>query len=75
MPAPMGWELACEHHDAATDRAIVFDPFMGAGTTALAAMMSLRSFVGIELNPEYAVMAEDRLQAAMPLFADKEIIG
>ncbi len=41
---------------------IVLDPFMGAGTTALTALKLGRSFVGIELNPKYVQMAEDRLR-------------
>lgn len=40
---------------------IIFDPFMGAGTTALVALQYNRQFIGIELNPEYAAMAEARI--------------
>lgn len=40
---------------------IVFDPFMGAGTTALVALQHGRSFLGIELNPEYVKLAEKRI--------------
>jgi hypothetical protein len=40
---------------------VVLDPFMGAGTTALVALKSSRSFVGMELNPEYAAIAERRI--------------
>lgn len=39
----------------------VLDPFMGAGTVALAAEMHERDWVGIELNPAYAALAEARL--------------
>ncbi len=41
---------------------VVLDPFMGTGTTALAAEKHGRDWLGIELNPEYAAMAEDRLR-------------
>lgn len=41
---------------------IVLDPFMGAGTTALVSLKLGRNFVGIEMNPKYIRMAEDRLQ-------------
>ena len=41
---------------------IVFDPFMGAGTTALTAKNLKRNYVGIELNPSYIKMAEKRLR-------------
>lgn len=39
----------------------VLDPFMGAGTTALVARQHGRKYVGIELNPEYIKLAEERL--------------
>lgn len=43
---------------------IVLDPFSGSGTTALVARKLNRRFVGIELNPKYARMSEERLRAA-----------
>jgi site-specific DNA-methyltransferase (adenine-specific) len=42
----------------------VLDPFMGSGTTGLVAKKLNRNWLGIELNPEYAQMAEDRINAA-----------
>jgi DNA modification methylase len=39
----------------------VLDPFAGTGTTAIAAGRHGRDFVGVELNPEYAAMAHDRI--------------
>jgi len=42
---------------------IVFDPFMGAGTTALIAAGYGRRYLEIELNPEYVAMAETRIAA------------
>lgn len=40
---------------------VVLDPFMGSGTVGLAAENYQRDWVGIELNPAYAVLAERRL--------------
>ena len=48
--------------NAPFEKGIVLDPFMGSGTTAIAALMLLRSFVGIEINPEYIKMAEERIK-------------
>lgn len=39
----------------------ILDPFIGSGTTGLVALKKRRRFVGIELNPEYLRIAEDRL--------------
>lgn len=47
----------------------VLDPFAGAGTTGLVAAKLGRAFVGIELNPEYVVMAERRCKG--PLFVEQ----
>lgn len=43
---------------------IVLDPFSGAGTTALVAKRLNRRFIGIELNPQYVRMSDERLHAA-----------
>jgi tRNA G10 N-methylase Trm11 len=39
---------------------IVLDPFAGSGTTLLEALRAGRRAIGIELNPEYAQLAERR---------------
>lgn len=41
---------------------VVLDPFMGSGTTAIAAAMNQRKYLGCELNPRYVEIAEKRLQ-------------
>lgn len=40
----------------------VLDPFSGTATTMLAAMKSARNSIGIEIDPEYFKMSEDRLR-------------
>lgn len=40
---------------------IVLDPFMGSGTTALAALDAKRKYVGYETNPKYVKLAERRI--------------
>ena len=40
---------------------VVLDPFMGSGTTAVAAKRCGRDYVGFELNPDYCAMIEKRL--------------
>jgi len=46
---------------------IVLDPFMGSGTTAIAAKEQNRNYIGIELNPEYIKLAESRIRKEVGL--------
>ena len=39
----------------------ILDPFLGSGTTAVSARHLGRNFIGIEINPDYCKIAEDRL--------------
>lgn len=41
---------------------IVLDPFLGTGTTAIAAKALGRHFVGIDLDPEYVNIANEKLE-------------
>ena len=40
---------------------LVLDPFMGSGSTALAALKAGRRFIGYENNPDYVRLAEQRI--------------
>jgi DNA modification methylase len=40
---------------------VVLDPFLGSGTTAAVAKKLGRNYIGIELNPEYVRLAEQRI--------------
>jgi DNA modification methylase len=46
---------------------VVLDPFAGAGTTGLVAARLERSFIGIELNPEYVELGRNRIRDDAPL--------
>lgn len=43
---------------------IVFDPFLGSGTTAVAALRLDRHFLGVELNRKYCRLARSRIKLA-----------
>lgn len=43
---------------------LVLDPFLGSGTTAVAAQQIGRRCIGIELNPDYFQVAQQRLESA-----------
>ena len=50
----------------------ILDPFMGSGTTGVAAVQTGRNFIGIEIEPKYYEIAEKRiaeaqLQMRMPI--------
>ena len=42
---------------------IIFDPFLGSGTTALAAERLGRKWIGCELEPKYCAIAQARVDA------------
>ncbi|MDR2560270.1 MAG: site-specific DNA-methyltransferase [Holophagales bacterium] len=46
---------------SSTEAKIVLDPFMGSGTTAVAAAQNHRDYIGIEISHEYCQMAEERV--------------
>ncbi len=61
-PAPFPPELPYRLLQLYTFRGdIVLDPFMGSGTTAIAALQSERAFVGYEISAEYAALARQRI--------------
>lgn len=60
-PAPFPVSLV-DRIISSTNASIVLDPFMGSGTTALAAKKLDRNFIGIEISKEYCDLAENRLR-------------
>jgi len=48
---------------------LIFDPFMGSGTTMVACKQLKRDFVGIEIDGDYCKIAEDRLKQQPLQFA------
>ena len=50
----------------------VLDPFFGAGTTGLVAQRHNRKWIGCELNPEYAAIAQARIEAESTLFTIRD---
>ena len=48
---------------------MIFDPFMGSGSTAIAALETKRNYIGCEISKEYCEIAEQRIKAiSNPLF-------
>lgn len=59
-PAPFPVALV-ERIISSTYAELILDPFMGSGTTAVAAKKLNRNFIGIEISPEYCEMSKERL--------------
>lgn len=53
---------------------LVLDPFTGSGTVAVVAMRHGRNFIGTELNPDYAAIAEQRISDQNPLYYEVEVV-
>jgi len=61
-PAPFPVELAERFINLYSyEKDLILDPFIGSGTTALAASKLKRNYIGYEVNAEYCKLAEKRL--------------
>jgi len=67
--AVVSWliKLACP------EGGLVLDPFMGSGTTGKACKNVGRNFLGIEMNPEYFLIAEKRVGVESSLVAGQQL--
>jgi DNA modification methylase len=73
-PAPYPLELAerlIRMFSFAGD--VVLDPFLGSGTTSLAAMQCGRNSIGCEIDAGYLRKARRRIEAAKDFFTDAEV--
>ena len=61
-PAPFPLALAQRCVDS-TNAKVVLDPFMGSGTTAIAAENSQRKWIGIDVSEEYCDLARERIKS------------
>ena len=48
--------------NSSVEHEIVLDPFMGVGTTAIAAINTNRKFIGFELDEKYFEIAKNRIK-------------
>lgn len=65
----IGWQPTCRCNDGEPVPCIVFDPFIGAGTTAIVAKRLGRDYIGIDLKESYIKdFVEPRLAQVAPLF-------
>ena len=57
----VGWEKTCKCETDEISKPIVLDPFMGSGTVAEVARKLGRDYLGVELNPKYIELYNERL--------------
>jgi DNA modification methylase len=58
----IGWKRTC-NHEGEPMPSVVLDMFAGSGTTGAVALRNGRRFIGIDLNPEYAELARQRIRS------------
>ena len=58
--SPLVCRMMIENHTNKND--VVYDPFMGSGTTAISALEVGRNYLGSEINEEYKQIAENRIK-------------
>jgi len=61
-PFPVVLPLRCILSMLDINSGIVLDPYMGSGSTAVAAKLLNKNYIGIEISPEYIVDAEERIK-------------
>ena len=59
----LGWQPTCTCPEHDPQPCIVFDPFLGSGTTAAVARMNGRIGLGMDLNPAYEPLIVNRTRA------------
>ena len=68
-PAPFPEQLAKDHIISwSNENDLVYDPFMGSGTTAKMAILNNRKYIGSELSADYCEIIKKRLSNTQDLF-------
>lgn len=68
-PAMFPEQLCADHiFSWSNENDIVYDCFMGSGTTAKMAILNNRNYIGSEISKEYCEIAEKRIEGARDLF-------
>ena len=64
-PATFPMELVNDHIISwSNENELVYDPFMGSGTTAKMAILNKRNWIGSEISEEYCSIIEQRVRNA-----------
>lgn len=71
-PAPFPVELA-QRCISSTTAKLILDPFIGSGSTAIAAEICDREWIGLDVSKNYCKMANERINAARGLNRHKRV--
>lgn len=63
-----GWVKTCKCKSKTIVKPIVFDPFMGSGTTAIVAEANGCDYAGIEISKEYVAIKDTRMKNNFKMF-------
>jgi DNA modification methylase len=66
----VGWGPTCGCGETATRPCVILDPFLGSGTTIIAALKHGRAGIGCELSEPHAVIARRRILNALATVKD-----
>jgi DNA modification methylase len=67
-PKPLPFMRKLINRVAPSPADVILDPFMGSGTTGVAAIQLGHKFIGIEINGDYLAIAQRRIAQASPDF-------
>ena len=71
-PAPFPESLANDHIISWSNKDdLVYDPFLGSGTTAKMSIVNQRNYIGSEISQEYCTIAEKRIEETKSLLQSK----
>jgi DNA modification methylase len=62
-----GWKPSCKCNTKKVEECVVLDPFCGTSTTGYVSLIKNRSYIGIDINPEYIEISETRLSDIDPI--------
>lgn len=69
-----GWQPSCACNAGDPVPQTVLDPFSGSGTVGLVASRIGRSYIGVELNPEYVEMSRRRIEQDAPMLNVVDVV-
>lgn len=67
-PKPLPFMRKLINRVAPSPADVILDPFMGSGSTGVAAIQLGHKFIGIEMNGDYLALAKRRIAQATPDF-------